>query len=139
MTMRERVRDWLWGEEIRAIRGSSAQMERMAQGIAQMLPRQAALVEGVSRLRVQVEILLERAQEIGYQAKLGKDVQAETLSELRGLRDRAIAELGKLDAAQERLSLLLEPVAERRRRVAVAVPDWDQVQARNLEEFVESK
>ena len=139
MTMRERVRDWLWGEEIRAVRATSAQVERMAQGISQMMPRQAALVEGVSRLRVQVEILLERVQEIGYQAKLGKDVQAETLSEVRSLRDRAIEELVKLAAAQERLCLLLEPVAERRRRAAVAVPDWDQVQARNLEDFVESK
>ena len=139
MTMRERVRDWLWGEEIRAIRANSAQVEKMAQGIAQMMPRQAALLEGVSRLRVQVEILLERVQEIGYQAKLGKDVQAETLSEVRSLRDRAIEELVKLAAAQERLCLLLEPVAERRRRAAVAVPDWDQVQARNLEDFVESK
>ncbi len=139
MTMRERVRDWLWGEEIRAIRASSAQVERMAQGIAQMMPRQAALVEGVSRLRVQVEILLERAQEIGYQAKLGKDLQAEALSELRSVRARALEELSKLDAAQERLCLLLEPVAERRRRAAVTVPDWDQVQAMNLEEFVESK
>ncbi|MFP5231527.1 MAG: hypothetical protein ACLGQX_02735 [Acidobacteriota bacterium] len=139
MTMRERVRDWLWGEEIRAIRATAAQVERTAEGIAQMLLRQAALVEGVSRLRVQVEILLERAQEIGYQAKLGKDLQAEALSELRSVRARALEELGKLDAAQERLCLLLEPVAERRRRAAVTVPDWDQVQARNLEEFVEPK
>ena len=125
MTMRERVKEWLLGEEIRAIRDSSAQVERMAQGIAQMLPRQAALVEGVSRLRVQVEILLERAQEIGYRAKLGKDVQAETLSELRSLRDRALEELGKMDAAQERLSLLLEPVAERRSRKNMVRPYWE--------------
>ncbi len=147
MTMRERVKGWLLGEEIRMVRLGVAQVQSLAAEMAELMRQQAKMAADVAKVRLQAELLVALHEKLAYQVKLSKDLQAEMLSEVRGSWAESVKELreelGRIGGGVERSEALLAPVIamknQRNARAVVVTPDWDQVQVRNLEQFVEVK
>jgi hypothetical protein len=146
MSVRDRVREWLWGEESRALRGLDAKLDFLTRVSEQSNAHEATLLREVEKLAARIAAAEETT--LGQMERnldfLSASVQASRLAEKLHSGERAdqiemLAQmLGPIEEAQTRLLLLLEPKAGRLRQARPPIGDWDSVVQDNMKNFEES-
>lgn len=130
ISIRDRVRVWLFGEEMIAIAKIAWQLENLTSAIAQSINHEANILAGISAIQ---------SHQVGHQSVISNlQYLAEKNDKARAEAEAHLDHLLKLIQGDvNRMLLLVEPVAQRGNRPTPAVPDWDHVLAQNLEQFKE--
>jgi hypothetical protein len=123
--VRDRVRAWIFGEEIQIIGNLKYQVKNLGDVMAQSIHHEASILAALARLEAQLGI---------HQSS----TTALRDSEERRFRD-LLAVVARIEASQNRLFDAVEPVVNARRRPVPFVPEWDHVQAEALREVEESQ
>jgi hypothetical protein len=155
MKILDRARAWLLApvfERIFLLATQVAKVDARVGGVgisvAQSLTHHANLAAAVSSLQAQSAANGPSISNLVYLAEKNDKARAEAEQHFNHALNvrheqqaeraqQALEQLAKLLGTQERILLLVEPVAQRGNRSTPIVPDWDHVQAQNLEQFKE--